>query len=85
MFEAKRRAVSVPVVIAKKEKYMHVCIAYILLWKHTHFQEVKGLKAEIIKREDYSLLFIIEVRSDLKHTVLYYGHYDKQPLFTGCW
>lgn len=48
-------------------------------------QNVKGLKLEIVKHEGYSPLLFIEIEGELKHTVLYYGHYDKQPPFTGWW
>jgi acetylornithine deacetylase/succinyl-diaminopimelate desuccinylase-like protein len=55
------------------------------LKKWVESMQVNGLKIEIIKHENYSPLIFIEVEGDLKHTVMYYGHYDKQPPFTGWW
>ena len=44
---------------------------------------VKGLTTEIIKFEGLSPLLFCEVKGDLEETVLFYGHYDKQPPMTG--
>lgn len=48
-------------------------------------QPIKGAKFELIKDADKSPLIVIEVdgTTDDTETVLFYGHYDKQPPFTG--
>ncbi|KAL4505955.1 hypothetical protein ABPG72_013716 [Tetrahymena utriculariae] len=56
-----------------------------LLLEWAKKQEIKGAKYELIKDEDKSPLIYIEVdgSTDDTQTVLFYGHYDKQPPFTG--
>lgn len=47
-------------------------------------QNVKGLKGELLKIDDLSPLIHIEIESNGGDgNVLMYGHYDKQPHFTG--
>ncbi|EAS01524.1 M20/M25/M40 family peptidase (macronuclear) [Tetrahymena thermophila SB210] len=56
-----------------------------LLLEWAKAQNLEGAKYEIIKDEDKSPIILIEVEgtiSDTK-TVLFYGHFDKQPPFTG--
>ncbi|KAL4468361.1 hypothetical protein ABPG72_012255 [Tetrahymena utriculariae] len=56
-----------------------------LLLEWAKAQNLKGAKYEIIKDEDKSPIILIEVEgttTDAK-TVLFYGHFDKQPAFTG--
>ena len=45
---------------------------------------IKGLKSEIIKHEGYSPLIYTEVAGDIPdRTIMFYGHFDKQPPFVG--
>jgi acetylornithine deacetylase/succinyl-diaminopimelate desuccinylase-like protein len=46
--------------------------------------QIKGLKSEIIKHEGYSPLIFTEVAGDIPDkTIMFYGHFDKQPPFVG--
>ena len=46
--------------------------------------EIKGLKSEIIKHEGLSPLLFTEIAGDIPdHTILFYGHLDKQPPMDG--
>ena len=45
--------------------------------------QIEGLTIEILKDDDYSPMIFTEVKGDIDQTVLFYGHYDKQPPFTG--
>lgn len=42
-----------------------------------------GLSTEIIKDKGYSPIIFTEIAGELPYTILYYGHFDKQPPFTG--
>lgn len=44
---------------------------------------LKGLTCDIIKDPSYSPLIFTEIKGDLPFTLFFYGHYDKQPPFTG--
>lgn len=45
---------------------------------------IKGLSSEIIKHEGYTPLIFTEIEGDIKDkTILFYGHFDKQPPFVG--
>ena len=49
-------------------------------------QKVEGLKLEIVRLEGRTPVLFFEVaatRADASHTILMYGHLDKQPEFTG--
>jgi acetylornithine deacetylase/succinyl-diaminopimelate desuccinylase-like protein len=47
-------------------------------------QEIKGLKGEIIKDDDKTSLIVIEIDANgSEKNYLLYGHFDKQPHFTG--
>lgn len=56
-----------------------------LLLEWAKKQDIKGAKYELIKDADKSPLIVIEVDGTTNDTdtVLFYGHYDKQPPFTG--
>ena len=46
--------------------------------------KIAGLKSEIIKHEGYSPLIYTEIAGDIPdRTILFYGHFDKQPPMTG--
>ena len=62
----------------KLEKAAQFCLDWVLK------QEVAGLKGEIIKDEDKSPLIFIEIDArGSEKNFLIYGHFDKQPHFTG--
>ena len=42
-----------------------------------------GVKSEVIVDRGYSPIVITEIEGTLPFTILYYGHFDKQPAFTG--
>lgn len=42
-----------------------------------------GLTTEIIKDQGYTPVIYTEIKGELPYTVLYYGHFDKQPPFEG--
>jgi acetylornithine deacetylase/succinyl-diaminopimelate desuccinylase-like protein len=44
---------------------------------------IKGLKSELMKLEGFSPLLFVEVEGEAEHTILYYGHFDKQPHMGG--
>lgn len=45
---------------------------------------IVGLKSEIIKDEGYSPLIFTEVPGQIEgRTIMFYGHFDKQPPFVG--
>ena len=47
-------------------------------------QAIKGLSIEIIKHEHYSPLIFTEIAGDIPdRTILFYGHFDKQPHMEG--
>jgi acetylornithine deacetylase/succinyl-diaminopimelate desuccinylase-like protein len=45
--------------------------------------ELKDCTVEIIQHEGYTPIIFTEIKGDLPYTVFYYGHFDKQPAFTG--
>lgn len=44
---------------------------------------LKDCTVEIIKHEGYTPIIFTEIKGELPYTVFYYGHFDKQPEFTG--
>jgi acetylornithine deacetylase/succinyl-diaminopimelate desuccinylase-like protein len=62
----------------KQDKAAHFCLDWVLK------QNIKGLKGEIVKDEDKSPLIFIEIDAQgSDKNILLYGHFDKQPHFTG--
>jgi len=45
--------------------------------------ELKDSTVEIIKHEGYTPVIFTEIKGELPYTVFYYGHFDKQPAFSG--
>lgn len=45
--------------------------------------KIKGCKTEVIKINDLSPIIFTEIEGDYDETIFFYGHYDKQPPFTG--
>ena len=46
-------------------------------------QPIEGMSVEIVRIEGRTPLLFIEIPGAIDRTVLLYGHYDKQPEFTG--
>jgi acetylornithine deacetylase/succinyl-diaminopimelate desuccinylase-like protein len=45
---------------------------------------LKGLKTELLQPEDLTPLLLAEIEGEIKDkTVLFYGHFDKQPHGSG--
>lgn len=44
---------------------------------------ITGLRCEIIKDQGYSPLIFTQIPGTIDKTLLFYGHFDKQPPFTG--
>jgi hypothetical protein len=44
---------------------------------------LEGLTTQIIKDEGFSPIIFTEIQGTLPYTIFYYGHFDKQPPFTG--
>ena len=54
------------------------------LLDYTLKQGIKGLKAEVIKAQDRTSIIFIEIEaSGSSKNFFLYGHFDKQPHFTG--
>jgi acetylornithine deacetylase/succinyl-diaminopimelate desuccinylase-like protein len=61
----------------------HMERAITLLADWCRKQPVKGASVEIVRLPDRTPLLLVEVPGTGADTVLMYGHYDKQPEFTG--
>jgi len=57
--------------------------AVVLLAEWCKRQPIKGLTVEIARLPGRTPLLFIEVPGSSNDTVLMYGHFDKQPEFTG--
>ena len=67
-----------------KNGYLENAAKHLYDWVST--QNVSGLKAEIVKDSDKTPLLFIEIAPSAvqdKKSILMYGHFDKQPPFTG--
>ena len=65
------------------QKHGHMDRAVQLLETWCKSQPVKGMRTEIVRIEGRTPILFIEIDGDSDDTVLLYGHYDKQPEFTG--
>ena len=65
------------------EKHGHMEEAVQLLEAWCKTQPIKGMSIEIVRIEGRTPLLFIEIPGDIDNTVVLYGHYDKQPEFTG--
>ncbi len=61
--------------------YMDQAIAMLERWCRE--QPIKGMKVEVVKLKGRTPLLFIEVPGSSDDVVLLYGHYDKQPEFSG--
>ena len=65
------------------ERHGHMEKAVLLLAEWCRQQPIEGLTVEIARLPGHTPLLYIEVRGAANDTVLMYGHFDKQPEFTG--
>src|SRR5260370_42336281 len=65
------------------EAHGHMEKAAVLLAEWCKRQPIKGLTVEIARLPGRTPLLFIEVPGSSNDTVLMYGHFDKQPEFTG--
>ena len=61
--------------------HMEQAVQMLEAWCKT--QPIKGMSIEIVRIEGRTPLLFIEIAGDIDNTVVLYGHYDKQPEFTG--
>ncbi len=65
----------------EKHGYMDDAIAMLEAWCRE--QPIKGMQVEVVRIKGRTPLLFIEVPGDIDDNVLLYGHYDKQPEFSG--
>ncbi|MGB5410245.1 MAG: M20 family metallopeptidase [Woeseiaceae bacterium] len=65
----------------EKNGHMEKAVQMLETWCKT--QPIKGMSIEIIRIEGRTPLLFIEIPGAIDNTVVLYGHYDKQPEFTG--
>ncbi|MDJ0709287.1 MAG: M20 family metallopeptidase [Woeseiaceae bacterium] len=65
------------------EKHGHMETAVQMLEKWCQTQPIKGMTMEIVRIEGRTPLLFIDIPGQSDDVVLLYGHYDKQPEFSG--
>ena len=65
----------------QKNGYMEQAVKLLKNWCES--QPIEGMTTEIIQIDGRTPLLFIEIKGDSDDKVLLYGHYDKQPEFTG--
>jgi acetylornithine deacetylase/succinyl-diaminopimelate desuccinylase-like protein len=65
----------------EKNGHMEKAVQQFEAWSKT--QPIEGMSVEIVRIEGRTPLLFIEIPGAIDRTVLLYGHYDKQPEFTG--
>ena len=65
------------------EKHGHMDRAVEMLEKWCREQPIKGMTTEVIRLEGRTPVLFMEIPGDSDDVVLLYGHYDKQPEFSG--
>ena len=65
----------------QKHGYMDQAVRLLKKWCES--QPIKGMRTEVIQIDGRTPLLFIEIKGDSDDKVLLYGHYDKQPEFTG--
>ena len=65
------------------EQHGHMEQAVTMLEKWCREQPVKGMQTEIIRLAGRTPILFMEIPGDSDDVVLLYGHYDKQPEFSG--
>ena len=61
--------------------HMEKAVRLLEAWCHT--QPIRGMQVEIVRIEGRTPLLLADIPGDTDEVVLLYGHYDKQPEFTG--
>ncbi len=61
--------------------YMDTAVAMLEAWCKT--QPIKGMQIEVVRIEGRTPVLFIDIPGDSEEVVLLYGHYDKQPEFSG--
>ena len=61
--------------------YMDQAVQQFERWSRE--QPIKGMQVEVVKLEGRTPLLFIDIPGDSEDVVLLYGHYDKQPEFSG--
>ena len=65
----------------EKHGYMEEAVGMFEKWCRQ--QEIKGMQLEIVRLEGRTPILFIDIPGASDDVVLLYGHYDKQPEFTG--
>ena len=65
----------------QKNGYMDQAVNLLKKWCES--QPIKGMTTEVIQIDERTPLLFIEIKGNSDDKVLLYGHYDKQPEFTG--
>lgn len=65
------------------EKHGHMDKAVRLLEAWCKEQPIKGMSVEIVRIEGRTPILFLDIPGDSDNVVLLYGHYDKQPEFSG--
>jgi acetylornithine deacetylase/succinyl-diaminopimelate desuccinylase-like protein len=65
----------------KSHGYMDQAVTLIAAWCEN--QALPGMKLDVISLEERTPVIFIEIPGQLDHTILLYGHLDKQPEMTG--
>ena len=65
------------------EKHGHMETAVAMLEKWCRTQPIKGMTVEVVRIEGRTPVLFIDIPGDSDEVVLLYGHYDKQPEFSG--
>ena len=65
----------------EKNGHMEKAVQMLEAWCKT--QPIEGMSTEIVRIEGRTPLLFIEIPGSSENTVVLYGHYDKQPEFTG--
>ena len=65
------------------EKHGHMETAVAMLEKWCKTQPIKDMTVEVVRIEGRTPVLFIDIPGDSEEVVLLYGHYDKQPEFSG--
>ena len=65
----------------EKHGHMEQAVAMLEVWSKA--QPVKGMQVEIVRLPGRTPILFIDIPGDSDDVVLLYGHYDKQPEFSG--
>ena len=65
----------------ERHGYMDTAVAMLEAWCRK--QPIKGMQIEVVRIKGRTPLLFIDIPGDSDEVVLLYGHYDKQPEFSG--